>query len=102
VSVVVHDGDAGGASDHLEATVHTAKALKSFPDGGYGDIQTDPNRNRGGGVEDVVGAGNMKPELAQIRGAIVHYKSGAGTFAGGAYGLASDAEVRALTLSIGD
>src|SRR5271170_5799415 len=62
VSVVVDHCDAAHRALHLKAPVDAAKILYALDDGLGFDLQLVGNSHGGGGVEDVVGSGDMQLE----------------------------------------
>jgi len=88
VAVVVDDGDAGGFAAQLEAAIDAVKAAEAFGDFVGGDFELVGDGDGGGGVEDVVSAGDMKFEGAEGAGGGVDEELGEAGFArdGGGYG----------------
>src|SRR6267142_6760341 len=72
MAVVVDHADAGGLAAQLEAAVDAAKIFKGGADVFDREVEADADRNGRGPVQNVVEAGNLQHEFAEILAAVAH------------------------------
>ena len=82
MAVVVDHADPGRLASQLEAPVHAAKVFQRRANVIGLDVETDSDRNRRRRIQDVVHAGHMQAEFAQVAFAVGHAKMTGGPLFG--------------------
>ena len=68
VAVVVHHEDAADFPADLEAALHAVEAGEGAGDDVEGQLEVEPHRDGGQGVEHVVAAGRLERQPDPVRG----------------------------------